>query len=149
MAFELTSSSTQTYRYAGSSPLVVSLNLCNQLKDFADSSSSTQSRLCFHDADDSLFHCMLVYHRLDHFVPWHMHLSKAESIHLLYGSADLLFKSSPTSEVTTIKLCSERSPMAYVPKKLLHRVSLISDIFFIETTSGPFSADSTIKFFDL
>jgi cupin fold WbuC family metalloprotein len=146
MSFELISSITQTYRYVGSNPFVANRDFCNQLKDFAVSSSSTQSRLCFHDTDHSSFHCMLVYHNVNHFVPWHMHPSKAESIHLLSGSADLLFKSSPTSEVTTKNLCSQSSPMAYVPPKLLHRFTINTDIFFIECTSGPFSPGSIVKF---
>ena len=148
MSFELVSASTQTYRYVGSKPLIPDRDLCNQLKEFASSSLSTQSRLCFHDTDDSCFHCMLVYHNIDHPVPWHMHPLKAESIHLLHGSANLLFKNSPTSEIFSKKLCSESSPMVYVPPKVLHKITIITDIFFIESTSGPFSSGSTIKFSD-
>ena len=142
----LISQETLTYRSTSLQPQVADLSLCHFLYEQATASNSSQSRICFHQSDDVLFHSMLVYHSLSHQVPWHKHPIKSESIHLIDGSFTLHFRDSdlqPHSLKLSASPSDQHPAMIFIPSNTPHRLELHTDIFFIESTQGPFDQTST------
>lgn len=140
----LVSKQTQTYRYISNAPFSIDSSIFEFLSECAFSNQSTQSRICFHQGDSSLFHSMLVYHHLNHIVPWHFHPTKNESIHLLSGEATVYYKAESDSLNHSI-LLNHDTPFVFFPQSSIHTLELHSDLYFIESTSGPFTSSSIIR----
>jgi cupin fold WbuC family metalloprotein len=150
--FDPVGASTGTFRYLsdGQSFGIDYRKIAAFLKDQARSSGLTQARVCFHEADQSALQCMLVYHSTAHVVARHCHISKDEYITIIEGCLSIELYSSENHLTKTVTLSLDADdPRSVVTCKIIrntiHSVAVVRDAVFLETTSGPFVRNETIK----
>lgn len=143
--------STGTFRFNGahSQFSVNKVAFIDFLKQQAANEKLTQSRICFHSADDSALQVMLVYHSTGHDAKRHVHLDKDEYIHIVEGRLTIRIYGESGDVIDTMLLSSGaglecHTLFCFLPKGVVHDVLIHDDSFFIETTTGPFHKSSTI-----
>ena len=143
---------TGTFRYSnlGSQFSVNKATLIEFLKRQSTELGLTQSRICFHPENESILQVMLVYHSSCHEVKRHVHLDKDEYIQIIEGSLKIRIYSECGEVVNSILLSSEKDLgkhdlFCFLPKGVVHDVTIQVDSIFIETTTGPFHKGSTIN----
>lgn len=105
-------------------------------------------RLCAHQStDDSLHEMFIALHRETYIRP-HRHIGKAESLHILEGSADAVFFDDLGNIVHVIALGEYASGNTFfyrIGESLYHTLIVRSEyLIFHETTEGPFRRADTI-----
>lgn len=117
------------------------------LKTFAVNKGLTQSRICYHENNNSLMQKMLVFHSCHHVIGKHYHSAKDEFITLLSGSMKIVFFDADGIDIQDeCILDSSTGPKTcFIPKNHIHDVHVIEDVVFIEDTTGPFIKTSTLR----
>lgn len=105
-------------------------------------------RLCTHGGIKDRLHEMLIVHAKDAYVRPHKHLGKAESLHIIEGSADLVLFDDKGKISNVIRLGDYLSGDKFyyrISKPVFHMLFIRSKIVvFHETTSGPFIKSNTV-----
>ena len=139
---------TGTYRYNKDqqSFLANKDQLCEFLEKQAKQLNLTQSRICFHEDNESILQIMLVYHSKKHIVKKHMHPHKDEYLTIVKGYLKIQTYNKKGDLEDTFVLSHEAkdSLFCFIPAGSIHDVILGTNSFFIETTTGPFNESSTL-----
>ena len=117
------------------------------LKKQAALNSRKRCRICVHPGATSSLHGMLIVHGIDAYVRPHRHLLKAESLHVIEGSA-LMLAFDEEGEITQTEelsdLQSGKSFYYRMPKGVFHSIIITSNwLVFYESTTGPFNKKMT------
>ena len=118
------------------------------LKDNIKNTEKKRIRLCTHmNKQDDLQEMFIALSNKTYIRP-HKHLNKSESLHVLEGSADVVFFNN-TGKITKIIPLSDTSSKSCfyyrISEPMYHTFIVKSDIFiFHETTQGPFRKSDTI-----
>ena len=118
------------------------------LKGRVNESERKRVRLCAHkDVDDTLHEMFIVLAKGTYIRP-HKHVNKAESLHVIEGSADVVFFDGEgnITDVIPIGDYSSGSRFYYrVAEPAYHTLLVRSDVLvFHETTQGPFVRSETV-----
>lgn len=101
-------------------------------------------RICFHEADSSRVHYMLIYHSSSYKVPVHKHPSKSEFLHVLEGSCQYSEYQLENSEIQKVySLHMMPGDTIFIKQDIWHSLEIYDDLVFTEITQGPFSQSST------
>lgn len=104
-------------------------------------------RLCTHPGVENSLHEMIIVHGRDAYVRPHKHLGKAESLHLIEGSARvLLFEDDGTlADSIALSVAVPRGNIYYrMESSMFHSLLIDSDwLVFHEVTEGPFRREQT------
>ena len=143
---------TGTFRYSnsGSQFSVNKATFIEFLKRQSTRLGLTQSRICFHPENESILQVMLVYHSTCHEVRRHVHLDKDEYIQIIEGCLKIRIYSESGEVIDSMLLSSEaglgrHDQFCFLPKGVVHDVTIQVDSIFVETTTGPFHKGSTIN----
>jgi cupin fold WbuC family metalloprotein len=118
------------------------------LKDRAENTARRRCRLCTHPNPSSALHEMLIVHAKGAYVRPHKHIGKAESHHVVEGTANALIFDNFGNVRQTINLGSHGSGKLFyyrMPAGIFHTLVITSEWFiFHETTTGPFDRNKTV-----
>ena len=105
-------------------------------------------RLCSHLNEQDSLQEMFVALTNETYIRPHKHLNKSESLHVLEGSADVVFfdDSGKITKIISLSETSSKSCFYYrISEPMYHTFIVKSDIFiFHESTQGPFRKSDTI-----
>jgi cupin fold WbuC family metalloprotein len=114
------------------------------LKARAAENPRRRARLCTHPAPDSGLHEMLIVHGRDAYVRPHRHLGKPESLHVMEGSATVVFFDDAGTPRRRVKLGAGACGYYRIESAVFHSLLIESEWFvFHEVTSGPFDPAMT------
>jgi cupin fold WbuC family metalloprotein len=134
--------------YSTESLPIIKRSQINLLVKQARKNKSQKSRLCTHKNTRDKLHEMFVVHTNKYKVKPHYHLNKCESLHVLYGSADLIIFDKLKKIKKKIVLGTYNSGKIFyyrIKKKVIHSLDVKSKYFiFHEVTLGPFVKKHTI-----
>ena len=119
----------------------------NFLKSNANKNSKKRIRICTHSDDHDKLHEMFIALSKSTYIRPHRHYNKSESLHVIYGSADVVFFDDK-GDINKIINLSKDNPDSFfyyrIDKPIYHTFFLKSDFFiFHETTEGPFIKTKT------
>ena len=106
-------------------------------------------RICTHlNEGDSLQEMFIVLSKETYIRP-HKHINKSESLHVIEGSADVIFFDDEGNIIEIISLSDSSSKWCFyyrINKPVYHTLIVKTDVFiFHETTQGPFRRSDTIN----
>lgn len=112
------------------------------LKDRARELPRLRCRICLHEDTRAPVHEMLIVHHRSCYVRPHMHMSKAESLAVIEGEADLVLLNDAGSVLAVHRMTAPGSGIAHyyrLPSGAWHTLLIRSEwLVFQEVTSGPF-----------
>ena len=105
-------------------------------------------RICTHlNEGDSLQEMFIVLSKETYIRP-HKHINKSESLHVIEGSADVIFFDNEGNIIEVILLSDSSPRLCFyyrISKPVYHTLIVKTDFFiFHETTQGPFTKSDTI-----
>lgn len=118
------------------------------LKQAAERSPRCRARVCAHkDPEDRLHEMIVVAKKGIYFIP-EKHIVKAESYHVIEGSADVVVFDEAGSLVNVLQLGTSSSGFSFYYRMFdhLYHTLIIRSLFLIyhETATGPFSKADTV-----
>jgi cupin fold WbuC family metalloprotein len=133
--------------YSNEEFISVSKNDIHILKKLADKNIRKRVRLCAHKSPNEKLHEMIIVHSKDCYVRPHCHVSKAESIFVIEGEADLIIFNEQ-GKIKKIVALSNNTKNGIIfhrqHKGTIHMIIIKSDYFvFHEVTEGPFKREDT------
>ena len=118
------------------------------VKARAARTSRRRCRICTHEDVDSPLHEMLIVHARGAYVRPHKHMDKAESHHIIEGTAQAVVFNDAGQVIDRIDLGTYGSGKTFyyrMPGDQFHSLVITSDWFvFHETTTGPFDREKTV-----
>ena len=118
------------------------------LKDNINNTEKKRIRLCTHLNEKDDTHEMFIALSNETYIRPHKHFNKSESLHVLEGSADVVFfdDEGKISNIIPLSDASSKSCFYYrINEPIYHTFIVTSKIFiFHETTQGPFKKSDTI-----
>ena len=118
------------------------------LKDNIKNTEKKRIRLCTHLDEKDSTHEMFIALSNETYIRPHKHFNKSESLHVLEGSADVVFfdDEGKISNIIPLSDASSKSCFYYrINEPIYHTFIVTSKIFiFHETTQGPFKKSDTI-----
>lgn len=113
-----------------------------ELKDKAGHNQRKRIRLCAHLNVDDKVHEMFIVHTRDTYVRPHKHLAKAESIHVIEGSCQVILFDDAGNITQIVEMGDYSSGKAFFHRTAepqFHTLLIPSDyLVFHETANGPF-----------
>ena len=104
-------------------------------------------RIFLHIDDTALLQEMIIAMHRDTIVLPHRHPCKAESLHVLTGSMELIFFDDRGEEQRRIRMDADSpslSPIVRINKPIWHSINVLSEFVVVhEVTLGPFDSNST------
>ncbi|MAF95239.1 MAG: cupin [Rhodospirillaceae bacterium] len=117
------------------------------LKERAARNPRKRCRLCTHSDSLAELHGMLIVHGRDAYVRPHRHAGKAETLHVIEGTAVLVVfdgDGAITRAEALAPVGSGRSFYYRMPEGVFHSLLITSDwLVFYESTTGPFDRTKT------
>lgn len=117
------------------------------LKLNANKNKNKRIRICTHANDQDNLQEMFIALSNKTYIRPHKHYNKSESLHVIYGSADVIFFDDVGNIIKVINLSKESPKSSFyyrIDKPIYHTFSIKSDYFiFHETTEGPFVKTNT------
>lgn len=118
------------------------------LKTNIKNTEKKRIRLCAHLNEQDNLQEMFIALSNETYIRPHKHLNKSESLHVLEGSAEVIFFDD-FGKITKIISLSKNSSKSYfyyrISEPMYHTFIINSDIFiFHETTQGPFKKSDTL-----
>ena len=105
-------------------------------------------RICLHKNQKSKLHEMIIILSKDTYIRPHKHIDKAESLHVIEGSADVIFFDYKGKIIKKIRLTAKKDKFTFyyrLSSSVFHTFKLKSKHFiFHETTEGPLLKKKTI-----
>lgn len=134
--------------YADKELITVDWKLIADLKEKANQTVRRRSRLCVHKDEKDAVHEMFIVHTPETYVPPHKHINKAESFHVVEGTADVVLFDSQGDVTAVISMGDYLSGKTFyyrISNVQYHTVIITSDVFvFHEGTKGPFNREETV-----
>jgi len=128
--------------------LTVDRKRIESLKELAVKNKRTRVRLCTHPNADHNCHEMLIVHLKGNYIPPHKHIDKSDSIHVIEGTADLIFLDEKGEIFKVVHLGVSGSGKEFyyrISEPIYHTLIVTSDIFvFHETCKGPYDRSETV-----
>ena len=119
------------------------------LKDRVRFCSKKRNRICSHVTSDDLLHEMLICVMADSYIAPAKHISKAESLHVIEGAADIVFFDADgnINEVTELTEPTLSGKFYYRMNAEIYHMLIVRSEFFVfhEVTLGPFDRSSTVQ----
>ena len=120
----------------------------NFLKKKVKFTKRKRARICMHKNDNSRLHEMIIILSKGTYIRPHKHLNKAESLHVIEGSADIIFFDDNGNILKKVRLGIKNKKLNFyyrLSSSVFHTFKLRSKYFiFHETTEGPFLKSSTV-----
>ena len=117
------------------------------LKERAAGNTRQRCRLCTHPEASADLHGMLIVHGRDAYVRPHRHMGKAETLHVIEGSAELIVfdETGAVSCAEPLTPAGTAGNFYYrMPAGVFHSLLITSDwLVFYESTIGPFDRTKT------
>ena len=113
----------------------------NYLINKSNQSKENKSRLCLHKNLDSKIHQMMIFHKKNHLVRPHKHLSTDESYLIIKGKMKVVFFNNNGKVEKTVLLSSDLKSNPFyiqIPKNTFHNQIFLKDTIFLEIKNGPF-----------
>ena len=118
------------------------------LKKRVKNTKRKRARICMHKNEKSKLHEMIIILSKGTYIRPHKHVNKAESLHVISGSADVIFFNSRGKTIKKISLNNKKKNSSFyyrLSSSVFHTFKLKSKYFiFHETTEGPFLKKKTI-----
>jgi len=118
------------------------------LKTNIKNTEKRRIRLCTHLNEQDSLQEMFIALSNETYIRPHKHLNKPESLHVLEGSADVIFFDDIGKIVKIVSLSKNSSKSCFyyrISEPMYHTFIINSDIFiFHETTQGPFKKSDTL-----
>lgn len=134
--------------YAKKNIEFISQKHINFLKKKVKFSKRKRVRICMHKNEKSKLHEMIIILSKGTYIRPHKHLNKAESLHVIEGSADVIFFDDYGKKIKKISLDSRKKKLNFyyrISNSVFHTFKLKSKYFiFHEATEGPFQRNKTI-----
>ena len=119
------------------------------LKERVRFCSKKRNRICSHMTADDQLHEMLICVMEDSYIAPAKHSNKAESLHVIEGTADIVFfdVDGNIENVTELTEPSLSGKFYYRMNKEIYHMLIVRSEFFVfhEVTLGPFDRSSTIQ----
>jgi len=126
----------------------ISENDISFLKANIKNTEKKRIRLCTHLNEQDGLQEMFIALSNETYIRPHKHLNKSESLHVLEGSADVVFfdNTGKIKKIISLSNASSKACFYYrISEPMYHTFIVKSDIFiFHETTQGPFKKSDTI-----
>ena len=108
----------------------------------------TDLRLNLHSSPKSKHHDMIILQRRNYNCPVHKHLSNGETIHMLYGTLDIILFNEKKEIKSKISLDKKDKIIFRIPTNLFHTIKITSPFaIYHENKKGPFLRGQTILAF--
>ncbi|MDA8846781.1 WbuC family cupin fold metalloprotein [Candidatus Pelagibacter sp.] len=105
----------------------------------------TDLRLNLHSSPKDNHHDMIILQRRNYKCPVHKHLSNGETIHVIYGSLDVILFNDKKKNTSKISLSKKEKIIYRIPTNLYHTVKITSPFaIYHESKRGPFVRTQTI-----
>ena len=121
----------------------------NFLKERVQFCSKKRNRICSHVTADDQLHEMLICVMTDSYIAPSKHISKAESLHVIDGTADIVFfdEDGNIDSVTELTEPTLSGKFYYRMNTAIYHMLIVRSDFFVfhEVTLGPFDRSSTIQ----
>lgn len=118
------------------------------LKESSRGNKRKRARLCTHSSIEDRLHEMFIVHPKDAYVRPHKHLGKAESVHIIEGSVDVVLFDEAGTIAESFRLGNYSSGCQFyyrIPADRYHSLLIRSEwLIFHEITTGPFSKSDTV-----
>ena len=102
-------------------------------------------RICLHKNMKDKLHEMFIVLSRDTYIRPHKHFNKAESLHVVEGSADVIFFNDNGSLVKKVRLSKKDNFFYRLSSSTFHTFKILTKNFiFHETTEGPFLKNETL-----
>ena len=128
--------------YAAEKIVRVNQRMIDSLKERALVAKTVRSRMCMHPSPESDLHEMMIVHFRNTYVRPHKHVKKSESIHMVEGTADLVFFDGQGEIMDVIEMGEYKSGKNFYYRMnddFFHTILIGSEVcIFHETTKGPF-----------
>ena len=119
-----------------------------ELKSLSLLNKRKRIRICAHMNTSEKLHDMLIVHSKDCYVRPHKHATKAESITILEGEADLVLFEEDGSISSVVRMGELRTNKTFfyrISSSIYHMLIIRSEfLIFHEATEGPFDREDTI-----
>ena len=121
----------------------------NFLKEQVRFCSKKRNRICAHSTADDQLHEMLICVMAGSYIAPAKHISRAESLHVVEGAADIVFfdEYGNVDEVTELTQPTLSGKFYYRMNTEIYHMLIVRSEFFIfhEVTLGPFDRLTTVK----
>ena len=104
----------------------------NFLKKKVEFSKRKRARICMHNNDNSKLHEMIIILSKETYIRPHKHLNKAESLHVIEGSADVIFFDDKGNVLKKKRLGGKNNNMNFyyrVSRSIFHTLKIRSKYF--------------------
>lgn len=119
----------------------------NFLKKNVKFAKRKRARICMHNNDKSKLHEMIIILSKNTYIRPHKHLNKAESLHVIEGSADVIFFDNKGNVLKKERLGEKKRNTNFyyrLSSSIFHTFKIRSKYFiFHESTQGPFIKSKT------
>ena len=134
--------------YAEDDIVQIGAESVNFLKERVGFCSKKRNRICSHVNPDDQLHEMLICVMVGSYIAPAKHIRKAESLHVVEGTADIVFFDADGNidEVTELTAPSSSGKFYYRMNTDTYHMLIVRSEFFVfhEVTSGPFDRSSTV-----
>jgi len=125
----------------------INSNHINFLKKNVKFARRKRARICMHKNDKSKLHEMIIILSKDTYIRPHKHIDKSESLHVIEGSADVIFFDNKGIILKKERLGGSQKNANFfyrVSSSIFHTFKIRSKFFiFHESTEGPFIKNKT------
>jgi len=117
----------------------------NFLKSRVSKTKKKRVRICLHKNIKDKLHEMIIVLSNQTYIRPHKHQNKAESLHVIKGSADVIFFNNNGKVVKKERLSKKNNFLYRLSSAKFHTFKIKSKFFiFHETTEGPFKKNKTV-----
>ncbi len=115
------------------------------LKSKVKKTKKKRARICLHKSIKDNLHEMLIILSKETYIRPHKHLNKAESLHVIEGSADVIFFNDFGKITDSVRLNKKNNFFYRLSCSRFHTFKILTKNFiFHETTEGPFLKNETL-----
>ena len=119
----------------------------NFLKKKVKFTKRKRARICMHKNEKEKLHEMIIILSKETYIRPHKHINKAESLHIIEGSADVIFFDDKGNVLKKKRLGKKNKNMNFyyrISSSIFHTFKIRSKFFiFHESTQGPFIRSKT------
>ena len=114
------------------------------LKSKFKKAKKKRARICLHKSIKDKLHEMFIILSKETYIRPHKHLNKAESLHVIEGSADVIFFNDYGEVVKKVRLSKKENFYYRLSNSAYHTFKIrTKNLIFHETTEGPFIKNKT------
>ena len=137
--------SEEVFYYKSKNYSFINYKYINFLKSRVSKTKKKRVRICLHKSIKDKLHEMIIVLSKQTYIRPHKHQNKAESLHVIQGSADVVFFSNNGKVVKKERLSKNKNFLYRLSSATFHTFKIRSKFFiFHETTEGPFIKNKTV-----